>query len=360
MRRRYSAIFFTLSAILLSACSQRNEEPAAIAATPAANTAPSTPAPVVTAETPAGDAPSAPSTPKKIAARIEIQRVEMVHVPGGEFMMGSNKTDTEGWQDRYGFAEPILLDEHPPHKVHVAAFDIDKFEVSNIQYKEFVYRTNRALPFEWAQNGYGLTMEEAATMELDQLRTIGAEHFKLDMNTTTLSKEEIIAAMRTHQARNDTLPVTGVTWKDADDYCRWRGERLPTEAEWELAARGTQSFEFPWGNDWNAGLTNTGDDSDWEQGIAPVGAYPKNMSPYGAFDLAGNVWEWVQDWYQPYPGSTFKSDKFGETHKVIRGGGGGIGHYALAYFFRGATRQFAAPDTAGEDVGFRCAKDGKP
>ena len=338
---------------LLTACGQRSEDITPQMAATAAPASPTPPAPVTTEPTP-------PSEVKKIAARIEVQTVEMVPVPAGAFLMGSNKTDTEGWQDRYGFTEPILLDEHPPHTVQVAAFFIDTYEVSNLQYKEFVYRTNRLLPYEWASNGYGLTMEEASVMEIGPLRTIAAEHFKLDMDTTTMSKQQLIDAMRTQQTRSDKLPVTGITWSDANAYCGWRGQRLPTEAEWEKAARGAHSFEFPWGNDWNTGLTNTGDDSEWEQGIAPVGAYPKNKSPYGAYDLAGNVWEWVEDWYQPYPGSTYTSKNFGNTHKVIRGGGGGIGHYALAYFFRGATRQFASPDTAGEDVGFRCAKDAPP
>jgi formylglycine-generating enzyme required for sulfatase activity len=292
-----------------------------------------------------------------IVTRVEIQEVEMILVPAGEFLMGSDKTDEEGLQERYGFTHPLFLDEHPPHKVHLDDYMIDKYEVSNIQFKEFVFKTNRPLPFEWARNGYGLTMEEAATMEIDTLRNIGAEHFKLDMDTREMGREELIQAMQAQQKHQDVLPVTGITWHDANAYCQWRDQRLPTEAEWEKAARGPDGFEYPWGNDWNIAMTNTGDDADWEQGIAPVGSYPQNKSPYGAFDLGGNVWEWVADWYAPYPNSTYQSDNFGEKMKVIRGGGGGIGHYALSYFFRGATRQFAAPDMAGEDVGFRCAKD---
>ncbi|NOX92767.1 MAG: formylglycine-generating enzyme family protein, partial [Gammaproteobacteria bacterium] len=94
--------------------------------------------------------------------------------------------------------------------------------------------------------------------------------------------------------------------------------------------------------------------------MAPVGAYAKNKSPYGAFDMSGNVWEWVADWYAPYEGSNYESKAFGKTSRVIRGGGGGVsgvGHYAISYFFRGATRQFAEPEMESEDVGFRCVSD---
>jgi formylglycine-generating enzyme required for sulfatase activity len=154
--------------------------------------------------------------------------------------------------------------------------------------------------------------------------------------------------------------VTGVTWFDADAYCRWTGGRLPSEAEWEKSARGENGREYPWGDQWSKTITNTGDNSDVEGGVVEVGRYPQNQSVYGVYDLSGNVWEWVEDWYKPYSGSTFQQDAFGEVNRVIRGGGGGTGHYALSVFFRGAARSYAKPDMASQDVGFRCARDDNP
>jgi formylglycine-generating enzyme required for sulfatase activity len=347
-----------LSALLSAACSQNNEPVAAPSA--AASSAPAAAQPPATA---ANTPPAKTMSTKAVSPQILSQSsglldtAPMVLVPAGEFIMGSEKTDTEGIEQQYGFSAPIYLDEHPQHKAYLPAFKIDMYEVSNKQFKTFILVTDRALPYEWGHNGYGLTMAEAQKMDLERLRSIGADDFKLDMDTTKMSRDALMAVMQQEQAKRDPFPVTGISWHYADAYCRWRGHRLPTEAEWEKAARGSEGFEFPWGNDWNAALANTGDDSDWEDGIAPVGSYPNNKSPYGAFDMAGNVWEWVSDWYHPYPGSTYQSENFGTTMKVIRGGGGGIGHYALSYFFRGATRQFAEPAMAGEDVGFRCAAD---
>lgn len=344
MKSRLVLLMLAMSA---AGCSQRSEEitdPEAVTLAPAAVK----PAPA-----------SAAVTEAVTASPGNHSDMPMVTVPAGEFIRGSRKTDDEGIQEQYGMAAPIYLDEHPQHKLFLPAFKIDVYEVSNKQFKEFIITTDRALPYEWGQNGYGLTMKEASTMDIKRLREIGADDFKLDMDTTTMSREELMAVMEKEQLKRDPFPVTGISWHYADVYCRWRDKRLPSEAEWEKAARGPDGFEFPWGNDWNAALANTGDqdDSEWEEGIAPVGSYPNNKSFYGVYDLAGNVWEWTADWYQPYPKSTYRSDNFGEKVKVIRGGGGGIGHYALSYFFRGATRQFAEPDMAGEDVGFRCAAD---
>ncbi len=280
----------------------------------------------------------------------------MVFVPAGPFILGSNKIDDSGKQQEYGLVNPLYVDEHPRQTQVVNGFYIDKFEVTNAAYKQFVKQTQRKEPFGWSQNGYNLIKKRLELTDLDTLRWIATEYFKLDLDVTTMSKTALLQVMLKDQQIKDTLPVTGVTWIDAHDYCRWAGKRLPTEYEWEKAARGTDGQEYPWGNEWDPDVTNTGDNTDWPEGITPVGSFPKNLSPYGAFDMSGNVWEWVDSWYQPYPGSKLEREAFGEKNKVLRGGGGGVGHYALSVFYRAAARSFAPPTTSSDDIGFRCAK----
>lgn len=280
-----------------------------------------------------------------------------VLIPAGVFVMGSNKVDDSDKQNEYGLVDPLYLNEHPEQKINLPSFYIDKFEVTNGLYKQFVQATRYPEPFEWSQNGYNLVEERLKVTDLDTLRWIASEYFKFDLDTRSMTKAQLLKAMSDQRAFEDHLPVTGVSWIDASSYCQWRGKRLPTEAEWEKAARGPNGLEFPWGNQWDTALTNVGDDDQWEGGLAPVGSYPQNKSPYGVYDLAGNVWEWVDDWFQPYSGSSYESKSFGETNKVIRGGGGGVGHYSLSYFFRSATRSYAPPNTKNGDVGFRCARD---
>ncbi len=284
-------------------------------------------------------------------------RSEMVLVPAGPFVRGSNRVDDSGKQEEYGLVKPLFLDEHPRATVTLPAFFMDTYEVSNQMYKQFTREAGQEEPMEWSQNGYNLLPERLKSTDLETLRWISAEYFKFDFDASSMRKSRILRHMARWQATQDKLPVIGVSWYQADAYCRWAGKRLPAEAEWEKAARGVQGLEYPWGDDWDAALANIGDDVEWEEGIAPVGSYPQNKSPFGLYDMAGNVWEWVADWYQPYPGSDYQSDNFGETNKVLRGGGGGVGHYSLSFFFRGAVRGYAFPDTQSSDVGFRCARD---
>ncbi len=295
-----------------------------------------------------------------ITSKPATMAVEMQRVPAGKFILGSDLIDKEDLQTRYGFPAPLYVNEHPQREANLPAFEMDKYEVSNAQYKAFLLAAKGpdrgAVPPDWSQNGYGLAQSQMQTMPMDTLRMIAADHFKLDMDTRNMEREAISKAMLEKHLELDKFPVTGVTWSDADKFCRWRGARLPTEKEWEKAARGTTGNEFPWGNNWDPKLTNTGDDSEWEEGIAPVGAYPNNASPYGIYDLSGNVWEWTDSWYDINEGSDYRDPEYGKKHMVIKGGSGGMGHYAISYFYRNATRQYAEPDTVAEDIGFRCVK----
>lgn len=236
----------------------------------------------------------------------------MVLIPAGEFTMGSNKTDTEGKGNEFGSVKPWYLDEHPERRIKLKAYYVDKFEVTNVEYKKFVDATNSRPPEHWRDgnppDGKG------------------------------------------------TFPVTYANWYEADRYCRWAGKRLPTESEWEKAARGPNGMEYPWGDQFDGKKANTGDSGFGD--IAPVGSFPDGMSVYGVYDMSGNAWEWVDDWYKPYPGSDYKSDKFGEKNKVLRGGswGGGV-HYSIPLFYRGAYRFYTTPERGFPDAGFRCVKD---
>jgi len=283
--------------------------------------------------------------------------VPQVLVPAGEFIRGSNREDDPAMRQQYGFPEPLFVDEHPQKRIYLKAFKIDTYEVTNKQFRDYIFQTRRMLPYAWMNNGYAISKDQLDMLDVKKLRKMAVDVFAVDLDTREMDKAALLAVILEQQQAQDHFPVAGINWFAARDYCQWRDARLPSEAEWEKAARGPDGFEYPWGNQWDAKITNTGDDGEWEEGMAPVGAYAKNKSPYGAFDMSGNVWEWVADWYAPYEGSHYKSRAFGKSNRVIRGGGGGVGHYAISYFFRGATRQFAEPEMESEDVGFRCVSD---
>lgn len=298
-------------------------------------------------------APEADATDKQV-----LLEVGMVHVPAGPFIMGSNKTDGEGVQKEFGFVKPLYVDEHPERTVYVEAFHIDRLEVSNADYKEFVIQTRYTEPPPWVQNGYNVRWDVLEKADLERLRWIATEYFKLDRDTSTLDKPTLLNELARIQKARDPLPVSGVSWYDAYSYCKWAGKRLPTEAEWEKAARGVNGWEYPWGPEWDATKTNTGEQVDDAGDVMRTpGETSGDVSPFGASDMAGNVSEWVADWYEAYPGSQYQSEYYGGVHKVVRGGGAGEGHYAISAFFRAARRSHADPSAMTTDVGFRCAKE---
>jgi len=288
----------------------------------------------------------------------------MVLIPAGKFTMGTNKKDDPSmWRDGqalnpYGFLDRLYVDEHPMRKLTLPAYLIDQYEVTNKQYREFAATTRRKIPFAWARNGYNLSYEFLSYLPIEDLRKVALDKFRLDMDTTKMSHEELLAELDKIQLVRDRYPVTAVTWFDANAYCNWAGKRLPTEAEWEKAARGPKGNEYPWGNEWDPEKIHTMSEDD-EMPYSAVGSFPGDKSVYGVYDMAANVTEWVADWYDAYPGAPASDNKFfGIKQRVVRGGMTSSGHYdSVSVVFRSAKRTHLLPNTALIDVGFRCAKD---
>ena len=272
--------------------------------------------------------------------------MELVYVPAGEFLMGS--PDGEGEDD-----------EHPQHTVYLDAFWIDETEVTNAMFAAFVQATDYKTDAEKGGCGWVYQPDEDAW---ECINGADWQHPRgLKSNLDGLSEH----------------PVVQVSWNDASAYCQWAGRRLPTEAEWEKAARGpstgsgqaTDGRTYPWGNAWDVNSTrrlNFADkhtDFDWSdkdvddgyQYTAPVGSYPVGASPYGALDMAGNVWEWVADWYAAdyyshSPDRNPTGPASGEC-RMLRGGSWHNGQFNV----RSANRDLGAPDYRYNFIGFRCA-----
>ncbi|MEK6525625.1 MAG: SUMF1/EgtB/PvdO family nonheme iron enzyme, partial [Nitrospirota bacterium] len=213
-------------------------------------------------------------------------------------------------------------DEYPRHEVYLDVYYIDKFEVTNGRYLEFVRATGHRPP----QN------VKDPSRNLWQGGLI----------------PESIA----------DRPVINVDWYDADAYCKWAGKHLPTEAEWEKAARGTDDRRFPWGNvEPTHKHLNYNQRWQGEKTLMPVGSYAAGKSPFGAYDMAGNVWEWVADWYDPlyYEQSPERNPKGPElgTHKVLRSSGWEV----ETPLVRSVTRVKSDPLNRNHSTGFRCAAD---
>ncbi|MCH7622506.1 MAG: formylglycine-generating enzyme family protein [Nitrospinae bacterium] len=250
----------------------------------------------------------------------------MVLIPSGEFTMGTDAVDKKKHALSIGLAKPWFADESPERRVDVQDFYIDKYEVTNRQYYIFCQATDHKPPRLWG----------------------GQKYPEGDGN----------------------LPVTHVSFFDASAYALWVGKRLPTEAEWEKAARGPKGNIFPWGNNFNWDAANISHSSKKRVGhqLKPVGSFPEGASPYGVHDMIGNAWEWVWEYYLPYPNSEYESKDFGKKYVVVRGLSYlGVGHFPKKSYkkvvtlkARASYRERLNPFVRKKDVGFRCAKDKPP
>ncbi|HQR32945.1 MAG TPA: SUMF1/EgtB/PvdO family nonheme iron enzyme [Blastocatellia bacterium] len=214
----------------------------------------------------------------------------MVYVPGGTLEMGRNNGDEY---------------ETPVHTVSVSPFFLDRTEVTNEEYQQFVMQTGHRAPSHWREG-------------------------KFPTNSAN-------------------LPVVNVSWDDANAYAKWIGKRLPTEAEWEFAARGSDGKLYPWGNSWNAANANAGKESGGA--IVKVGSFPNGASQFGILDMCGNVWEWTSSSLTNYSDET----KEIAPGKVIRGGSFDTPSKRATATYRGVL----PPDRLRDKTGFRLAKDAK-
>ena len=173
---------------------------------------------------------------------------DMVFIPAGNFVMGSDEKDTEGLQKRYGFSRPLFINEHPPHQQYVQAFWMDRFEVTNGDYKKFVQATNHPEPKLWIQNGYNVHDDKLRSAHVDNLRWIASDYFHLDIDTRQMDKPALLKALFDEQRYRDTLPVSAVNWNDANSYCLWpisephpRRAPLPIPHDCAATARSSNS-----------------------------------------------------------------------------------------------------------------------
>ncbi len=193
------------------------------------------------------------------------------------------------------------------------------------------------------------TNDPSAEPDERPARQVFLPGFYIDKHEVTNREYKAFKPGHTYPEGADDLPVTKVLKSDAEAFARSVGKRLPTDAEWEKAARGTDGRTYPWGDDFDSTRCNAG----LRKPKQPVGSYPQGASPYGCLDMSGNVWEWVADTYQD-PG-WFAADR-GTERGILRGGASGYGPMQARTTYHG----FEALETTCNDVGFRCAKDAEP
>lgn len=237
---------------------------------------------------------------------------QMAYVPAGEFFMGSD-------------TGPI--DERPAHRITVPAFEIDRLPITNVQFATFLAAIGPT-------NAAGESLFDVADPD-------ARIHRRGDRWVADPGFED--------------HPVVEVSWAGARDFCAWAGKRLPTEAEWEKAARGTDGRLYPWGND-PPDATRARFAAGWNQ-TAPVGSFPSGASPYDVLDLSGNVWEWVSSAYTPYPyrADDGREDLAAGPVRGTRGGGHDTGADEITTTQRGRNLS-RAPRSGHHNIGFRCAR----
>jgi sulfatase modifying factor 1 len=285
----------------------------------------------------------------------------MVYVPAGGFLMGNDAI----WRWSGSFPDgtlglQALTDQRPQHSVYLDAFWIDQTEVTVGMFRTFVEATGYVTTAE--REGYGHPYKpgpkeqewpDVAGADWQHPRGPGSE-------------------------AQDDHPVVQVSWDDAAAYCAWAGGRLPTEAQWEKACRGTDARMYPWGNEFDerrmnfcdaqCPVTRWTDDPTFYDGYAytsPVGSYPEGASPYGALDMAGNVWEWTADRYDNryYARSPYKNPQGPETGGERVQHGGGWYDAGRAGWLACTIRHATPPRNRADDLGFRCAvpaEEGSP
>jgi formylglycine-generating enzyme required for sulfatase activity len=310
-------------------------------------TATSTPAATLTSTSTAS--PTVSITPTATSTSTPTPHIEggMSEIPAGEFIQGSTAANLEYFGQLCINALPQCTpsstfdDESPERRVSLKTFWIDVQEVTNQEFLVFVNATHYQTKAE--RDGSSPVWDEA--------------HFNsaLIRGANWLHPE----GPGTDIAQIMGYPVVHVTWDDASAYCKYAGKRLPTEAEWEKAARGPDGLLFPWGNEWDF---SRGDFATAARTppLYPANSFPQGASPYGELNMLGNVAEWVADWYDPtYYTSASTQDPLGPSsspsgERVIRGGA----RTTRWGYLHASERDSAKPDTHKEWVGFRCARDG--
>ena len=305
----------------------------------------------------------------------------MKWIPGGTFLMGAN--DKEG-----------RADEYPSHQVKLDGYWMDEKEVTNAQFAAFVkatgYKTVAERKPDWEE--IKKQLPEGTPKPSDDLLVAASLTFNPPPRPVPLHDASQWWAWtpgadwkhpegpKSNLKGKDNYPVTQVCWEDANAYAKWAGKRLPTEAEWEYAARGGQKNTiYPWGNEqieagkpkantWQGSFPDKNTDWDGFHGLAPTGSFPANA--YGLFDMAGNVWEWVSDWYtNDYydtqkgetatnpkgPDKSFDPDEPTVPKKVTRGGSF-MCNSSYCKGYRVAARMKSSPDTGLQNTGFRCVR----